>query len=273
MGWRLLQPPADVKVCLLSTFLKATEKRMLDCLFQWPLATVTEVAGMMGVSPARVYQATTNLARYGLVSKPDINDRRGLALSDRGLAFLARRDRTSVSAILKRWSVASDNGADISSWRDMTGKRSRHLARLMDHTGAVYQFMAALVHQAKMKDEIRVLQISPADHAARYFRHGGILRSVHPDAFGVVQKGEKTQPFFLEWEKRAVRPSTMATRLAPYLRYYSTHKPRDDHGAWPLVLIVFDDHLVEANFLGVARRENEENRGQAAAVGVPQGND
>ena len=249
------EPPAEVKVGTLSTILRATEKRMLDCLFQWPLATVTEVAGMMGVSPARVYQATTNLARYDLLSKPNINGRLGLALSDRGLAFLARRDRTSVTAILKRWSVASENGADIESWRDMTGKRSRHLARLIDHTSAVYQFMAALVHQAKMKDEIRVLQISPADHAARYFRHGGILRSVHPDAFGVVQKGEKSQPFFLEWEKRAVRPSTMAERLAPYLRYYSTQNPQEDHGAWPLVLIVFDDHLVEANFLGVARRE------------------
>ena len=83
----------------------------------------------------------------------------------------------------------------------------------------------------------------------------GILRSVHPDAFGVVQRGEKEQPFFLEWERRAVRPVTMAARLTPYLRYFSTHNPMDDHGAWPLVLIVFDDHLVEANFLGVARME------------------
>ena len=47
----------------------------------------------------------------------------------------------------------------------------------------------------------------------------------------------------------------MSARLAPYLRYYSTHNPQDDHGTTPLVLIVFADHLVEANFLGVARRE------------------
>ena len=255
MGLGMSMRAGEVEVHMLSTLLRGAEKRMLDCLFQWPLATVTEVAGMMGVAPARIYQATTSLTGYGLLSKPDINGRPGLALSDRGLAFLARRDRTSVSAILKRWSVASENGADLSSWRDMTGKRSRHLARLIDHTSAVYRFMSALVHQAKVNNRIRVLWISPADQAARYFRHGGILRSVHPDAFGVVQKGEKTQPFFLEWEKRAVRPSTMATRLAPYLRYYSTQNPQEDHGVWPLVLIVFDDHLVEANFLSVARRE------------------
>ena len=63
------------------------------------------------------------------------------------------------------------------------------------------------------------------------------------------------RPFFLEWERRAVRPGTMAARLAPYLRYYSTDEPTDDHGAQPVVLIVFDDPLVEVRFLGVARSE------------------
>ena len=64
-----------------------------------------------------------------------------------------------------------------------------------------------------------------------------------------------TYPFFLEWERRAVHPSTMAARLAPYLRYYSSKQPLDDHGEWPLVLIVFDDELAESNFHGVARGE------------------
>ena len=47
----------------------------------------------------------------------------------------------------------------------------------------------------------------------------------------------------------------MADRLAPYLRYYSSLNPLDDHGATPLVLIVFDDMLVESRFHSVARRE------------------
>ena len=52
--------------------------------------------------------------------------------------------------------------------------------------------------------------------------------------------GETTFPFFLGWERRAVRPATMARRLAPYLRYYSSKWPMDDHGAVPVVLVVFD---------------------------------
>lgn len=47
----------------------------------------------------------------------------------------------------------------------------------------------------------------------------------------------------------------MAARLAPYLRYYSSKRPVDDHGAQPVLLIVFDDELVAARFLGVARNE------------------
>ena len=61
-----------------------------------------------------------------------------------------------------------------------------------------------------------------------------------------------TWPFFLEWERRAVRPATMSERLAPYLRYYSSHRPTDDHGVRPHVLIVFEDHVAATNFLGVA---------------------
>ena len=101
------------------------------------------------------------------------------------------------------------------------------------------------------------VQFDPPHHAARYFRYGGRLRSIHPDGFGVVQTGERTYPFFLEWERRAVNPSTMAVRLAPYLRYYSSKQPLDDHGHRPLVLVVFDDSLAPAHFLRVARREME----------------
>ena len=42
--------------------------------------------------------------------------------------------------------------------------------------------------------------------------------SIHPDGFGVEQARERPHPFFLELERRALNPSTMSARLAPYLR-------------------------------------------------------
>ena len=73
-----------------------------------------------------------------------------------------------------------------------------------------------------------------------------------------------TWAFFLEWERRAVRPGTMTVRLAPYLRYYSTPRPTDDHGATPDVLVVFDDGLAADHFLRLAEEEMK-----TARVNVP----
>ena len=60
-----------------------------------------------------------------------------------------------------------------------------------------------------------------------------------------------------------MRPSTMSDRLAPYLRYYSSHRPTDDHGTRPSVLIVFDNEIAQTHFLRVAR---EEMRAEGTAV-------
>ena len=81
------------------------------------------------------------------------------------------------------------------------------------------------------------------------------MPSVRPDAFGVLRRDGREQPFFLEWERRAVRPTTMAARIAPYLRYYAGRRPLDDHGVIPAVLVVFDDDLAAGHFLRVADRE------------------
>ena len=61
-----------------------------------------------------------------------------------------------------------------------------------------------------------------------------------------------------------MNPSTMPAWLAPYMRYYSSNGPLDDHGHRPLVLAVFVDYLAEGNFLGVAPSEMER-----APVNVP----
>ena len=204
----------------------------------------------MGVSRPRVSQLTAALEGFGLVVRAPVSGRR-LALTDLGLAMLARRDRVAVGGARKRWSVTPTDAGD---WRNVSGRRSRQLLRDIEHTAAVHDFIAALATQARdLGWEID--QLDPPIRASRYFRHFGGRRSVHPDAFGVLRRGDALWPFFLEWERRAVRPVTMAERLAPYLRYYSSHRPTDDHGTQPAVLIVFDDEIVQTHFLRIAREE------------------
>ena len=249
---------------LLPALLKPAEKRLLDLLSDWPGIAPEHVRELLGVSRRRLYEAIAPLSRAGLVTRVVMEGRR-LALSDRGLALLARRDRTSVGAARKRWSVEPIDPGSHVVWRNVSGRRSRQLLRNEEHTEAVHAFVAALAGQSRSMGW-EMAQLDPPFRASRHFRHGplparaGGTRSVHPDAFGVLKRNGRVWPFFLEWERRAVRPSTMAARLAPYLRYYSSHRPADDHGAQPAVLMVFRDDIAATHFLRVAREETAQAR-------------
>ena len=240
---------------MVPALLKPAEKRVLDLLSDWPWISQGDLSSLMAVSLPRASRLLTELVAFGLVTRVRSAGRR-LALTDEGLTILARRDRTAVGMARKRWSVAPLDARSPAIWRNVKGTRSRQLLRNLEHTQAVHQFIAALAAQARTRGW-EVQQLDPPHRASRYFRHGDKLRSIHPDAFGVLRKGANTRPFFLEWERRAVRPATMAARLAPYLRYYSTHRPIDDHGVQPSVLVVLRDDIAVTHFLRVAREEME----------------
>ncbi|MXW43276.1 MAG: hypothetical protein F4Z56_00835 [Candidatus Dadabacteria bacterium] len=241
---------------LLPVLLRPAEKRALDLLADWPWLTREDLAGLLDASKPRASQLTAALERRGLATGFQLDARR-LALTDRGLKLLARRDRVSTGEARQRWSVGADGDGDNGAAGDrpsVSGRRSRQLLRDLEHTAAVHRFVASLNRQAKSHGW-DVEQLDPAHRASRYFRHYGRPRALHPDAFGTLRRGDLLRPFFLEYERRAVRPATMAQRLAPYLRYYSSHRPADDHGHRPLVLVVFDDPVAPTHFLEVARRE------------------
>ncbi len=237
----------------LPALLKPAEKRALDILADWPWLSRRELAALLNVSEPRVSQTTVSLETHGLATRPRGAAGR-LALTDEGLALLARRDRASVGAAKKRWSVSPLNANAALDWRNVSGRRSRQLLRNIDHTGAVHQFISALAYQARALGW-EVCQMDPPHRASRHFRYKGGPRSAHPDAFGLLRRGTVNWAFFLEWERRAVRPGTMTVRLAPYLRYYSTQRPTDDHGVAPDVLVVFDDGLAADHFLRLAEEE------------------
>ena len=247
-----LERHEEAPVHLLSALLTPAEKQVIDPLADWPWITPGNLAKLLGLHPKWLSRLLAGLERRGLVSRLRVEGCGRLVLTDRALALMARRDRTAVGTARRLWSAAPlDPGVPL-LWRKVSGSKSRQLLRNIEHTEAVHVFMASLADQARdMKWE--VVQLDPPRRASRYFRHDDRLHSVHPDAFGILRRGGETFPFFLEWERRAVRPVTMARRLAPYLRYYSSKRPMDDHGAVPSLFVVFDEELAASHFLGVAR--------------------
>ena len=235
---------------MLPAALGAARKRTLGLIADWPWLAPADLGALLGVSARQVSQLLHPLREASLVAR--VAGR--LVLRDRGLALLARRDRSAANLALRRWSARPLDPEAPLSWRNVAGRRSRQLLRTLDHTAAVHGFVAALARQAR-DEGWEVAQLDPLHRASRYFRLGGVLHSVHPDAFGVLRREGKPWAFFLEWERRAVSPSTMAARLAPYLRYYASQRPTDDHGVRPAVLVVFEDEIAADHFLRVARKE------------------
>ena len=239
---------------MLPSLLKPVEKRALDLIADWPWLTPAHLGALMGLKRSRLSEVVVRLRSLELALEAGVEGPRRLAVTDRGLAMLARRDRASVGAARKRWSAAPLDADAPLSWRSVSGRRTRQLLRNIEHTAAVHGFIAALARQARSRSR-EVVQLDPPRRASRYFRYADRLRSIHPDAFGVLRRGDALWPFFLEWERRAVRPVTMVARLAPYLRYYSSRRPTDDHGARPDVLVVFHDDLAATHFLLIAQDE------------------
>ena len=238
----------------LSSRLTAGEKRALDLIGDWPWIAPTHLGSLLGVDRSRFSQLLGRLTEHELVATHRHGGRSRLALSDRGIAYLARRDRAAVGAARRRWSAQPRDPGAPSDWRNVSGARSRQLLRHLDHTESVHEFIAALADQARA-NAWRLEQLDPPHRASRYFRHDdGSVRSIQPDAFAFVRQDNQPQALFLEWERRAVRPTTMAARLAPYLRYYSTLRPTDDHGIQPVLLVVFEDELAADQFLRVAEQ-------------------
>ncbi len=246
-------PGRDLPDHLLPALLKPAEKRALDLVGDWPWIAPVHLQGLLDVSPARLSQLAGALEGFGLAARTSAAQRRFI-LTDRGLALVARRDRASVDAARRRWSPTPLDAGGDGDWRALRGRNARQLLRHLDHTTSVHGFLAALASQARA-DECEVMQLDPPHRASRYFRQDGVLRSVHPDAFGLLRQEDTEWPFFLEWERRAVRPTTMAARLAPYLRYYASRRPTDDHGSRPSVLVVFRDGIAATHFLRVAEAE------------------
>ncbi len=236
---------------MLPVALTAAEKRTLDLIGDWSWLRPGHLAALLGVGRRRLTQLLAHLSELGLVVRVPRGGAPRLALSDRGLAYIARRDRTSVGIARKRWSPEPRGERAPSDWRGVTGIRSRQLLRNLDHTESVHWFSALLAGQAR-EEGSRLIQLDPPHRASRYFRLGDRLRSIQPDAYSMLQTASGERAFFLEWERRAVRPATMAARLAPYLRYYATARPLEDHGLQPRVLVVFEDALVADRFLRIA---------------------
>ena len=245
--------PAQQLESALAVQLTRAEKDALDLLAAWPLCTTEQLAGLMGgVTRRRANQLLSSLAQQSLVH----TDRQRHVLTNDGLTYLARRDRTALKMILGRWS-ARQRRPRSGRARGYAGSALRAVASQMEHHDALTGFAAVLTAEAARSQDYGVLDLLPTSRSSIGYRYDWTTYVVHPDASFTLDLRDGYRYCLLEFERRAITPKRIRARLENYRRYFQSGWPERDHGGQlPLVLFVFQTPDAEDAFLGVAARFN-----------------
>ncbi len=225
--------PQEQLDCALSVQLTRSEKQALDLLAAWPFSTPDQLAGLMGcVTRRRANQVLSSLRRSSLVQQ----EPQGYVLTDDGLTYLARRDRSAVGPALDRWTPQqSDDGVYF-------GSALRAIASQSEHQRGITEFAARLSAEVAKDPDYELLDLLPTHRSQITYWQNGARYVLHPDAsFQLGHQGDWDW-CLLEYERRAVTPKRVPERLRGYRRYFQSEHPRRDHGgAEPLVLFLFEE--------------------------------
>ena len=153
--------------------LTRAEKQTLDMLAAWPFCTPDQLAGLLGgVTRRRANQVLSALRRRSLVQR----EQDGYVLTDEGLTYLARRDRSAVGPTLDRWTPQhSDDGVYI-------GSALRALASQTDHQQGITEFAARLTAEVARHPDYELLNLLPTHRSQITFWQSGNRYVLHPDA-------------------------------------------------------------------------------------------
>ena len=132
-------------------------------------------AFMGGVSRRRVNLVLRSLNRQSLVKA----DGKRYILTDDGLRYLARRDRTSVNMVLRRWSARRDEreNGDAAIYH---GSSLRTIATQMDHHDAVTSFAATLTTEVTHPEAHEVFDLQPTSRSTIGYKYNDINYVLHP---------------------------------------------------------------------------------------------
>lgn len=182
---------------------KATHRRMLDVMADWPFLMPEQLALMLNRVNSSYYKRHLNdVIRMGLVAVRD-QARGALALTDEGLLHVGHRDRTAIGAIRQKWG--------------QQGTQSSKLVKELNHTHGINSIVSRIYQEHPGR-----IEALPEHAAARYYRiDADTQRLVSPDAALLLRLGGDLQTLLLEYEKRASRGGEALSRKAlVWIKYY-----------------------------------------------------
>ncbi len=235
--------------------LTASEKALLDTIYDWPLIRRRHLPPLLGVSSPRVSQMIRRLESLEMITQLNLRGAPSYALSDEGLGYVSYRDRVAVGGVFRALSV---EGPRPERW---FGGRMRTLYREFSHTDIVNWLVSGLAAEARELDGYRLVQLDPPPRSVREFVLDGRNRAAYPDASGRIQystsEGERHIPFVLEMERGHIDAPRAANKIHLYRDFFASGD-QWNIGMSPLVLFVFDTPAEELRFFRAAMAPDSE---------------
>ena len=217
------------------------QRQSVDDVLLWPLMDIRQLAALRSVPYANKALVLSQMVDLGLISRVRMHElpRRRFALSDEGLRYVASRDRTSLSALRKRWVPGSDEESAGTMFCKMELESS--------HTEGVNDFAARL--QIECGGDSYIV---PSLRGTRLYSDSAGDSQVSPDLIAALVRNGFQYTLFLEYEMRAVSPSPMRDKLLPWVRYFGTPYPQEDFDGELKLLFVLAGEKEETVFQSVS---------------------
>lgn len=258
---------------MLASKLTVPAKHMLDLLHDWPLVSTSQMPRMLGISEGHMRRTAGQLSALGLIHRLRIgrtaaqrhrNESR-ICLSNAGLRYIARRDRSSLTDLIARWSVVPDLAGDevfqIPGHR-IDGKKLQTLAKELRHTTETYEVVSLIMDACYRSRSWKAVQMLPAHRWERRYRYGtrksrrhrDIRRAIKPDAVFLLENliENRHESYILEYERRATVPARMEQRIQRYRTYYGSQDTTHDFPDRPTLLVVFQKLEDASRFVSYA---------------------
>ena len=185
---RRTMPSADIsgdanELDLVASDLSTPSRALLRLLYDWPFIRVSQMQRMTGFSEGHLGRVKGQLSQAGLLHHLRIgrtpkqrhaNETR-LSLSESGLLYLTRKDRSSDDLARKHWlvkpCVEGDEQYRIPHFQ-VTGTMGGTLLREIRHTDGVYAFISLLMSSCKASIVWDLVQALPAHRWERHYKYG-----------------------------------------------------------------------------------------------------
>ena len=226
------------------------DKMIMEILADRPMIRRDDLITYTGKTAASVTRHMTRLVRlHGMVEQVGTRGNIRYPLSQKGVGYMARRDRADVGISRSTWS--SEPSKNQRGKVVKRGHLVNTVSRESKSTDGLYRIVSRLMAEFRERPDYRLEYILPPHRSNIYLETGVTIRA--DASAGLMYRDHTYIQFLLEYEERAKYKAGLDAKLQPYRKWFASRvlERKKQQFAVP-VLFVFPDETIEQRFVNVA---------------------